>query len=207
VNFISCEFCHVLLLIFVIVTRRFFPTGKPPKVTDFEEYACARQETESIAQKDVASYYTYVCLLHITLDTWCRVRDPKTHTNLMQSKQVTTAPHLLVLTEPNNMTSNYFNSHTIKFTRYKIVTGMANVRERCRALRSSERVYKKLRDQCRAPRANVHEISSVHLKRIRETASPMRTAQCISRQWKILSVLKRLVSYTWTHRENSRINV
>jgi len=125
----------------------------------------------------------------------------------MQSKQVTTAPHLLVLTEPNNMTSNYFNSNIIKFTRYKIVIGMANLREGCRAFRRSERVYKQLTDQCRAPRASLHEISSVHLKPMRETARPMRTAQCIPSQRKILSLLKRLVSYTWNHWENSRINV
>jgi glutaredoxin-related protein len=89
----------------------------------------------------------------------------------MQSKQVTTVPHLLVLTEPNNMTSNYFNSHTIKFARYKIVISMANLREWCHALRSSERVYKQLGDQCRAPTASLNEISSVHLKPMRETAT------------------------------------
>lgn len=182
------------------------PTGKQPKATDFEEYSCACQKRESTAEKGVASYYTDICLLHITLDSWCRVRDPKTHANVMQSKQVTTAPHLLVLTEPNNMTSNYFNSHTIKFASYKIVIGMANLREGCRALRSSEKLYKQLGDQCRAP-SNLHEISSVHMKLKRETASPMRRAQCISSQRKILSFLKRLVSYTWTHRGNSRINV
>ena len=29
----------------------------------------------------------------------------------MQPKQVTTSPDLLILTEPNNMASNYFKSH------------------------------------------------------------------------------------------------
>ena len=199
-------FCHILLLTFVIVRRHFFPTGKPPKAIDFEEYDCACQEKESTAEKGVASFYTDICLLHITLDSWCRVRDSKAQANLMQSKQVTTAPHLLVLTEPNNMTSNYFNSHTIKFARYKIVIGAAILREGCRALRSSERLYKQVGGQCRAP-SNLHEISSVHIKPMRETDSPMRIAQCISSHRKILSFLNRLVSYTWTHRENSRINV
>ena len=82
----------------------------------------------------------------------------------MQSKQVTTAPDLLALTEPNNMTSKYFNSHAIKFTRHKVLTGIANLREGSRALRNSERIYKQLGDQCRTPTANFHEISSVHLK-------------------------------------------
>lgn len=82
-NFICCEFCHILPIAFFIARRQFFPTGKPLKATDLEEYACARQETESTAQKVVASYYTDICLLHITLDSWCRARDPKTHTNLM----------------------------------------------------------------------------------------------------------------------------
>ena len=92
------------------------PTGKPPKATDFEEYACAlkKKKKQKALQREVwyvTFYYTNMWQLHITLHSRGWIRDPKTHTNLMQPKQVTTSPDLLILTEPNNMASNYFKSH------------------------------------------------------------------------------------------------